>query len=122
MRPSRYEVLLWVLTLLLLLAPYAATVVAYNIALPAAQNGEPCFNFENQQIPCPVDSPVYGLLLQLAPPLIGAGAALIGVSLAVRAVITSRVLAMRVQSVVVPETPKRVSVDHDLFKRPRSSN
>jgi putative flippase GtrA len=117
MRPGRYEVLLWVLTLLLLLGPYIATLIAFNIAVTTAQSGDPCFSFENQQVPCPISDPVYGYLAQLAPALVGAGVVLVGVSLAVRVVITTVTLPMRAESTRVPET-EQSSADYDLFRRP----
>ena len=120
MRPGRYEVLLWILTLLLLVGPYVATLIAFNVAVASAQGAEPCFNFENQQIPCPIADPVYGYLAQIAPSLTGAGAALVGVSLAVRVVITTRVPPTRGEEARVTE-PKEGPLDYDLFRRPQPS-
>jgi hypothetical protein len=126
MRPGRYEVSLWVLTIVLLIGPVIAVALAFDASSAAQRSPDVCFVLA-EKVDCPPvypGGPAYWTLGQLAPSLVIVGTVLVGVCLAARAIIvtsTAQATDERKQAETGEQTALPAArLDHDLFRRPGS--
>jgi hypothetical protein len=109
MRPNRYEILLWALAAVLVVAPYPATLLASGLTAVDPS----CSGFLATSC---APSAWYLFLGQAQVPLICAGLVLVGVALAVRAVTAHGEGGAR----RAPAPVERVDAadDYDAYRRP----
>lgn len=120
MRPNRYEIVLWVLAAVLLVAPYPATLVASELTAIDPS----CSGFLATSC---APSAWYLFLVQAQIPLIAAGIVLGGVALGVRAIAT-HLRGAQLPAAAAAADPggsdadggleDATAADYDLFRRP----
>lgn len=116
MRPGRYEVALWTLSVVLLVGPYLGTTILANVAVSSGTPISNCVDSSGQTVFCLMDDPLYVALIQITPIFAGVGAEMMGLALAIRAVITARFSSARRSNKLM--SSGEIYDDYDQFRRP----
>ena len=127
MRPGRYEILLWALTIVLLIGPFVGLTLLFAESSSNQRSPDVCFVLA-EKVDCPPTYPgglAYWTLAQLVPSLVIVGAVLVGICLATRAIIVTRAAPASEETKQAEPgehaAPPSTRVwDHDLFRRPQS--